>query len=45
MANLQAPVAKAFDIIRALPDMSVFKNVAELDQYLAAMQRKVREGA
>jgi anti-anti-sigma factor len=45
MVNLQAPVAKAFDIIQALPDMTVFKNVDELDHYLAAMQRKVREGA
>lgn len=45
MVNLQAPVAKAFDIIHALPDMTVFKNVDELDRYLAAMQRKVREGA
>jgi anti-sigma B factor antagonist len=40
IANLQPPVAKAFDIVRALPDMAIFKSIAELDDYLAAMQRK-----
>jgi len=45
MANLQPPVAKAFEIIRALPDLAVFKSVAELDEYLAAIQGKVRGSA
>jgi anti-sigma B factor antagonist len=40
MANLQPPVAKAFEIVRAIPDMTIFRNIAELDDYLAAMQRK-----
>jgi anti-anti-sigma factor len=44
MANLQPPVAKAFEIIRAIPDMAIFKNIAELDAYLAAMQRKAGGG-
>jgi anti-sigma B factor antagonist len=44
MANLQPPVAKAFEIIRAIPDMTIFKNIAELDAYLAAMQRKAGGG-
>jgi anti-sigma B factor antagonist len=44
IANLQPPVAKAFEIIRAIPDMTIFKNIAELDDYLAAMQRKAGGG-
>jgi anti-sigma B factor antagonist len=44
MANLQPPVAKAFEIIRAIPDVAIFKSVAELDAYLAAMQRQAGGG-
>lgn len=44
MANLQPPVAKAFEIIRAIPDITVFRDIAELDVYLAAMQRKAGGG-
>ncbi len=44
MANLQPPVAKAFEIIRAIPDMGIFKNIAELDAYLASMQRQAGGG-
>jgi anti-sigma B factor antagonist len=44
MANLQPPVAKAFEIIRAIPDVAIFKSVAELDAYLAAMQRRAGGG-
>jgi hypothetical protein len=35
---------KVFEIIKALPGLTVFENEAELDQYLAAMQRRVQEG-
>jgi anti-anti-sigma factor len=42
LANLQPPVQKVFDIVRALPAADIFKNVAELDAYLDAMQRRVR---
>jgi len=44
LANPQPPVTKVFEIIRALPDLAVFRNVQELDSYLAEMQRKVRSG-
>ena len=44
MANLKPPVAKAFEIVRAIPDVTIFKSVAELDAYLAAMQRKAGGG-
>lgn len=40
IANLQPPVAKAFEIVRAIPDMAIFRSIEELDDYLAAMQRQ-----
>ena len=42
LVNLQPSVQKVFDIVKALPTQSVFKSLAELDQYLDYMQRKVR---
>jgi anti-anti-sigma factor len=42
--NLQPTVQKVFDIAKAADLESVFRNVQELDAYLDAMQRKVREG-
>ena len=44
MVNAQPQIAKVFEIIKALPGMSIFKDDAELDRYLAAMQHRVREG-
>lgn len=44
MTNLQPQIQKVFDIVKALPGMSVFKNTQELDDYLGAMQRKMTEG-
>jgi anti-anti-sigma factor len=41
LVNVQPGVQKVFDIVKALPAQSVFKSVAELDQYLDYMQRKV----
>jgi anti-anti-sigma factor len=43
LVNVRPPVQKVFDIVKALPSQSVFKSVAELDQYLDYMQRKVAE--
>jgi ABC-type proline/glycine betaine transport system permease subunit len=42
--TLQPQIRKVFEIIQALPSLNIFESVAELDRYLAAMQRKVREG-
>jgi anti-sigma B factor antagonist len=43
--NVQAPVQKVFDIVKAVDLATVFRNVQELDQYLDAMQKKaVEEG-
>ena len=41
--NLQPPVQKVFDSAKAADFSSVFRNVRELDAYLDAMQKKVRE--
>jgi len=44
LTNLQPQIAKVIEIVKALPGVSVFRNDAELDAYLAAMQKKVVEG-
>jgi anti-anti-sigma factor len=43
LTNLQPQIRKVFEIIMALPSLNVFEDDAELDRYLAAMQKKVRE--
>jgi len=37
--NLQPQIQEVFDIMRSLPGIAIFKDVAELDKYLAARQR------
>jgi anti-sigma B factor antagonist len=44
LINLQPQIAKVLDIVKALPGINVFKNLKEMDEYLAEMQRKVEEG-
>lgn len=41
-ANRKPHIDKVFEILKALPDMAVFANEQELDDYLEAMQTKVR---
>jgi anti-anti-sigma factor len=43
IGNPQPQVAKVFEIVKSLPGVSVFQNVAELDEYLMNIQRKVYE--
>jgi anti-sigma B factor antagonist len=43
MVNPQPQIAKVFDIVRTLPGVAVFKDEAELDEYLATIQRRVQE--
>jgi hypothetical protein len=40
---MQPQIQEVFDIIKALPGVAVFKDVAELDRYLAARQRSHQE--
>ncbi len=42
VANRQPQIEKVFEILQALPDMAVFANEQELDDYLDAMQAKAR---
>jgi len=42
--NLQPQIQEVFDIVKALPGVSVFGSIAEFDQYIATRQRKVVEG-
>jgi anti-sigma B factor antagonist len=37
--NLQPQIEVVFEVIKALPGIAVFKDVAELDRYLAMLQR------
>jgi len=41
-ANRKPHIDKVFEILKALPDMAVFANDQELDDYLDAMQQQVR---
>ncbi len=41
--NVQPPVRKVFDIVRAVDVKTIFRSVQELDDYLDAMQRKVAQ--
>jgi len=42
--NMQPQIQEVFEIIKALPGVAVFQDVAELDRYLAARQRAHEEG-
>ncbi|QFU77586.1 anti-sigma factor antagonist [Halioglobus maricola] len=41
-ANRKPHIDKVFEILKALPDMAVFANEQELDEYLDAMQSKAK---
>lgn len=44
LLNLQPQIKKVFEIIKALAGMNVFKDQDEMDDYLTAMQNKVKDG-
>ncbi len=44
LVNLQPQIKKVFEIIKALDGMNVFKDQNEMDDYLTAMQNKVKDG-
>lgn len=41
--NPQPGVRKVLDIVKAIPTKGIFASVAELDEYLDAMQRQVKD--
>jgi anti-anti-sigma factor len=46
LTNLQPQIAKVMEIVDAIPKTSVFADLAEMDEYLAEIQRRVQdEGA
>ena len=40
---MQPQIKEVFEIIRSLPGLDVFKNVAEFDEYITARQRMHEE--
>lgn len=44
LANRQPQIVKVFDIVKALPDVNIFRSEAELDDYLTHMQEKTLRG-
>jgi len=40
MINLQPQIRKVFDIVKAIPDSSIFSSIDKLDRYLDSIQRK-----
>jgi anti-sigma B factor antagonist len=41
--HMQPQIQEVFEIMRSLPGVTIFKDVAELDRYLAARQRTFEE--
>ncbi len=41
MINLQPQVRKAFEIMNLIPNLNVFEDEKELDEYLAKVQRRI----
>ena len=44
LVDMQPQIQKVLEIIKALPGISVFRNVQEMDDYLETIQRKVKSG-
>ena len=42
--RMQSQIQEVFEIVKALPGVAVFKDVAELDAYLATRQRRHKAG-
>ncbi len=40
IVNLKPQIKKVFDIVNAIPDLSIFASIEELDQYLDEMQKR-----
>ena len=45
LSEMQPQIQKVLEIIKALPGIAVFRNVEEMDQYLALMQEKYKKGS
>ena len=43
MRNLQPQIRKVFEVVQALPGFAIFKDEAEMDAYLAEIQKKAKQ--
>ncbi len=43
MTGLQPQIEKVFDIVKALPGLSIFSSEAELEDYLETMQQRAKD--
>ena len=43
--NMQSQIQEVFEIMQSLPGVAIFKDMAELDRYLAVRQRKHTENS
>jgi anti-sigma B factor antagonist len=43
LTNLQPQISKVMDIVNAIPKTSVFADLAEMDEYLTEIQRRVKD--
>ena len=43
--NMQSQIQEVFEIMQSLPGVAIFKDMAELDRYLAVRQRKHAENS
>jgi len=44
MINLQPQVRKAFEIMNLIPNLNIFEDEKELDEYLAKVQQRILDG-
>ena len=44
LANPQPQIERVLEIVKALPGMKLFKSLAEMDEYLATIQQRVKDG-
>ena len=43
VSNRQPQIVKVFEIVKALPDMNIFRTTEEMDEYLTDMQNRVTD--
>ena len=42
VANRKPQIEKVFEIVKALPDLNIFRDTAEMDEYLTMMQERTK---
>jgi len=44
LVNMKPQIARVIEVIKSLPGLKIFASAREVDEYLAALQRRVIEG-